>query len=347
MANKPENSLESVERVFSKPFNGKILNRDNNWKLSIAAMQKELANGLSGNRILLEECPVCESSESSHWATVFDYEYQICTNCSHIRCSTPAAHVDIGRLYDDTGETPKSVQSVVYTDPSIIDERIRSIALPKVEFVTQRLDKKGKWIDIGCGIGDLVIAASVLGWDSWGVESDPVELRTAIEKGARVHKAFLTSDTIGEFVIDASVISFVNVLEHIPEPIKFLKSAVDASSEGTIVVIEVPRHPSLSSLSNKMFPDHAHRHIYPPDHLHIFSEESMSLMLKECGLCPKTVWCFGQDIAELFSSICIHWNIEGDDIALKIAAATNELQSVIDRHFLSDTMFVIAQKGKQ
>jgi hypothetical protein len=113
------------------------------------------------------------------------------------------------------------------------------------------------------------------------------------------------------------------------------------------VVLEVPRHPSLSSFSNRVFPEMASRHMYPPDHLHIFTENSLSLMLKECNLCIENIWVFGQDFYEVITSMAALGRCEKSSIFDKILESANSVQEAIDRNNLSDIMIVICKKIKR
>jgi hypothetical protein len=111
---------------------------------------------------------------------------------------------------------------------------------------------------------------------------------------------------------------------------------------GAWLAVEVPRHPSLSALCNSAFPDLAHRHLYPPHHLHICSERSLGLLLEAAGLVAEHVWVFGQDAAEILDSLSLQsGRTELDAVH---AVAVEGIQEAIDDRGLSDRMLVLAQK---
>ena len=55
-------------------------------------------------------------------------------------------------------------------------------------------------------------------------------------------------------------------------------------SVGSYFFFEVPRWPSISAVANKCFPELSSRNIYSPDHLHIFSDKSIGIMLDNSNL---------------------------------------------------------------
>lgn len=334
----------NIERKYSKKFDNKSLKRDNNWKLKIAKLQKELSSKLKNSQKILKSCPICKSINFSFFVKTYGFKYVECNSCGHIFCQTPAKNEAIKALYENDKKLPKSSQSEIYLNPDLLKKRINDIATPKVKFLTERIKKLGKWMDIGCGAGELIIAANNLGWKSVGIESDPDEVVAAQKNGINVRNVFLNEKNVAKYIKDFDVISLINVLEHIPLPLEFLHSISKVIKKNTFLLIEVPRHPSLSSLSSSLFPNYSHRHIYPPDHLHIFTEKSISLILENSKLKPVAIWCFGQDVTELFSSLAIFGDLKNNKLFDNILNISNKIQSVVDKNNLSDTMLLIVKK---
>ena len=80
---------------------------------------------------------------------------------------------------------------------------------------------------------------------------------------------------------NTNCVSLINVLEHIENPTNFLQLL--SLIENEYFAFEVPLHPSLSTIVNILSEELTYRHVYPPDHLHIFTKESISLMLNKVG----------------------------------------------------------------
>ena len=204
----------------------------------------------------------------------------------------------------------------------------------------------GKWVDIGSGAGEVVFAATDAGWDASGIESDQDECDFANSKGLKVTHEYLSEETFTRFLQGAQVVSLFNVLEHIPDPRGFLSNIAGALNVG-FLIFEVPRHPSLSSLSSELFPAMACRHIYPPDHLHIFSERSANILLEGTGFDVAGKWYFGQDFFDLICSAGANQGLGTNSVWAEIARVAPKVQQVIDEEGLADTMIVVAYKGKK
>ena len=144
---------------------------------------------------------------------------------------------------------------------------------------------------------------------------------------------------------DARIVSLINLLEHMPSPDEFVREIASHMSPDSFMVIEVPRHPSLSTLTSQLFPELAVRHIYPPDHLNIFSESSMSEMLGRIGFEITHIWLFGQDFFSFLITALADKSLSAAPYIKELLNASNDVQAAIDRDHLSDTMFLIARKA--
>ena len=335
-----------AERIYGKNIDLQKLNRNVSWKLDIAAKQEKLASRLMSDRLKLTACPICRCEEFHIFVEVFAYPYCECTNCGHIFSQKPPHPDAIKGLYTADDKEKASVQAEVYTNKDLFALRVETIAKPKVKYVTERVPKKGKWVDFGCGVGEIVSAAEAAGWEAIGLESDPEETEFANARGINVKNVFISGNNIKEYVENAVVVSFFNILEHLLDPQEFLKAITSTIPKDAHVVIEVPRHPSISSFTNRTFPEMASRHIYSPDHLHVFTEKSIDFALKENDLLPQNIWLFGQDFYEMASSMVAKNNGTVSELHDEILKNSNCIQKAIDESELSDTMIIIAKKIK-
>lgn len=341
----PRGFSPAVERLTHKPFDMRRLQRDVVWKREMAAKQQRLANALRGQRMTVAECPACRARKFGEFVRVYDYPFHQCAACGHIFSGNPPTADAVRALYEaEQDEQVKSAQNDVYMLDDLFNVRVEQVARPKGEFIAQRAGPPGRWIDIGAGVGDLVLAAQRLGWDAVGLESDAKQVAFAQARGVPMQTDYLNAENATRLLRGARVVSFINVLEHVLEPREFLKIIAGALGKGAFIAFEVPRHPSLSSFANLSFPQLAGRHIYPPDHLHIFTETSVSALLQPLGLVPLSVWTFGQDAFELLSSVAATVERLQPSFYDEIVGISDDLQKVIDARYLSDTMLVLARK---
>ena len=115
-------------------------------------------------------------------------------------------------------------------------------------------------------------------------------------------------------------------------------------TKGAYFLFEVPRFPSISSFANKCFPETSARNIYSPDHLHLFSDYSINLILNLAGFKIESVWYFGQDMYELFGNVACKGNFELNSSFHDITPLINDFQKIVDSNKLSDTMLILVEK---
>jgi SAM-dependent methyltransferase len=221
---------------------------------------------------------------------------------------------------------------------------VERIARPKAVFVASIVGGRGTWVDIGCGTGELLSAAQSLGWQCRGVESDPDEIEFGRRHGFEIASGFVDVSNAAALVAGAQLVSLVNILEHVLDPVGLLGAISSGIAAGGYVVCEVPRHPSLSALASQAFPELACRHIYAPDHLHVFTEASAERMLESAGLEAISVWTFGQDFWDLTNAV-LTARLPGADARWRVVTDNApSIQAAVDRAGLSDTLFMVARK---
>lgn len=92
----------------------------------------------------------------------------------------------------------------------------------------------GRFLDIGCGRGLVLKAASNRGWDVIGVETDPISREAALKRGLHV------AADIREIGVQFDLVMAWHVLEHVTDPISFLKAAFERVKPGGVFAMQVP-----------------------------------------------------------------------------------------------------------
>lgn len=335
-------AFEGVQRRTGKPLDMRSLDRTFEWRRTIAARHRELAEQLPPPRARLTACPVCAGTELQPFVEVYGFPYAECGQCGLVFSQEPPSADDIKALYsaDTAKRTP---QATIYADDSLFARRVAAIAAPKVEHVSRLVHERGRWVDIGCATGEILTAAAAAGWTPLGVEPDPIHAEFARARGITVVEDFVGLDQ-SEHLQTASVVSMFNMLEHVNRPAEIVEMVGRSVRPGTYCVIEVPRHPSLSSFANLAFPQVATRHVYAPEHLHVFTERSIELVLERAGFTPLSVWTFGQDFQELISSVAVSARLSESRFFHQIADLTPGIQQAIDDAAFSDALLVVSRR---
>lgn len=331
-----------IEYKYGKAVSMESLNRNIAWRIETNKKMKEKAEKLHfvGKR---EACPICNSKNKTKYAAFFNVSYMECADC--------------GLLYQYEIPDPESIRAIYeneslylshMTDEKYFQKRVEMIAYPKAEYITSHVKKRSgndEWLDIGCGGCEVLFSAKKLNWKVRGIETGLLGVEQGKKLGIPVEQQFITEENAVQLLKHPYLISLLDVLEHLENPKNILK-LITANSDCEYLVLSVPHHPSLSAFASKLFPNDVTRHLIIPDHLFIFSEKSLQLLVSECGFEITHCWKYGQDFYELMSMTTQQAKQDIDSWPKELFSAMNDVQFALDKHGLSDIMLVIAKRKK-
>ena len=93
-------------------------------------------------------------------------------------------------------------------------------------------------LDVGCGKGDFVDAGLRAGWDIHGIELAQPAVEIAQGFGLPVTRLDFFSNALSPASHD--IVTMFEVLEHLPDPISFLRRAADVVKPGGLVYLTTP-----------------------------------------------------------------------------------------------------------
>ena len=132
----------------------------------------------------------------------------------------------------------------------------------------------GKLLDVGCGGGSFLERMKGFGWDVCGLElAADVAQRVQNRTGIKVHVGTLPHTDLEPHSFDA--VTLWHVLEHVPQPREFLKSAAALLRPNGLLVIEVP---NIDSWSFETFGPHW-TGLEVPRHFQHFNPKTLGAML--------------------------------------------------------------------
>jgi SAM-dependent methyltransferase len=100
-----------------------------------------------------------------------------------------------------------------------------------------------RMLDIGCGSGASLLYAQSAGAQAYGIEADPNVQQIAKKLGLNIHQGNLGDQPFPGVQFDLIVMN--QVIEHIPEPDKTLKLAVERLAPGGRMALVFPNRASL------------------------------------------------------------------------------------------------------
>jgi 2-polyprenyl-3-methyl-5-hydroxy-6-metoxy-1,4-benzoquinol methylase len=325
-----------------KPLDSLRLKRGLNKTQSIAAARLFSESIHHGPEV--EMCPLCQHRDSLFLAKIYGFSYVECSGCGSAYVNDPPSETDISAAYRSDYYT--AANKILLANKTSIDYRLQEVARPKVSFVLDHAKpRSARWLDIGCGVGEILAAAKELGFETHGIETNRMEADFARDHfGLQVTEDYVDANNLDEFKGKFDIISLFSVLEHVADPNSILGTFSKLQNAGDTLVIETPHFPSISALSQMSFPDLVNRMMHPPLHLFLFSLRSIEMLLARHGYQIKAAWMFGQDFYEFLSTIGENTRIAETRLHGALVSLTNAFQFAIDEADLSDEMLLVAER---
>lgn len=168
----------------------------------------------------------------------------------------------------------------VYRDPMITPEEVAREVRAASDGRCRRVPVKrgGRYVDIGCGRGDMVALLKAAGMQAQGVELSPVAAKLASERGLEVFCGTLEQAAFADGTFDS--MSMFHVLEHVHDPVALLRECRRVLRPGCEMLIVVPNADSaVFALVGDLWTG-----LDVPRHLHHFSPASLAIVANRAGL---------------------------------------------------------------
>ncbi|MDT7041848.1 class I SAM-dependent methyltransferase [Candidatus Nitronereus thalassa] len=153
----------------------------------------------------------------------------------------------------------------------------------RYERIEQLLGQQsGRLCDIGSGPGSFLLSGKSRGWDTLGIEPSSQAAAQSRAHGANVVEEFLTPElahSLGRF----DAIQMSEVLEHHPDPQKFLKIARMMMDPQGVLCVVVPNDYNPLQRAVQQLTQCESWWVAPPHHLNYFTLQSLCHLLAQCG----------------------------------------------------------------
>jgi SAM-dependent methyltransferase len=145
--------------------------------------------------------------------------------------------------------------------------------------------RRGTVLDVGCGGGRFLYLCQTEGWKAIGIEPSRDAAIHARQRGLEVHGQAWPAPAIADESV--KVVTFINVLDHLPDPFEALREAARVLKPGGLLYIRVPNAPFHAWLKRSF----AHTGLaqIPVLHLYGFGRRTFSLLLPRFGFMPLAV----------------------------------------------------------
>ena len=232
-------------------------------------------------RILYKNCPLCESDKisksaigdcSNQWLynsklpTIM--QWMNCEDCNHQFISGPYTNEALDIIFSKQPEN--QVIGYKLEENRYISARMIENVLP--------YKSNGVWLDVGFGNGSLLFTAQEYGFEPIGVDLRKDGVLALKSLGIEAYCDYVENI---EFEKSISVVSMMDVLEHIPYPKEVLISLHSKMEKNGYLLVSMPNSGSLfwkNLTMNKKNP-----YYNSIEHCHNFSRTRLFSLLDECG----------------------------------------------------------------
>lgn len=267
----------------------------------------------------------------------FINEFQDKYRFRHVRCADCAMVYVNPRLKNDIAHGLYSQEDYdqsykLKLIPSI-EYRRNVLGLNKYHQIIGLLGRdRGKALDIGCGLGEMLSIFKENGWDTLGVEFNPFASNYARENfGVSViNKSVYDFDGSNKF----DVIMMWGVLEHLYDPMKILDKCHSLLSKDSLLVLEVPSSDSFLVRYAEVTRRKFDRIIEGDKHLMLFSVNSFKGMLEKCGFQCRKLVSNGLDIATL-NRLFLEKRLPDESVNIIQSALDESMQGDLLRGFFT------------
>jgi len=136
-------------------------------------------------------------------------------------------------------------------------------------------------LDVGCGSGFFLDAAKQAGLETWGLELNGAAAAKARAKGHRILDRLLDTVSMDDVGGPLDLITFFQVLEHVPDPVAMLKEAARLVRPGGVLAAAVPSASGFYRLTPwdpHQWPPHHVSHWRPADLRQLAASSGLKLL---------------------------------------------------------------------
>lgn len=191
-------------------------------------------------------CRIC-GSPSGRFFTRAGWDYFRCDRCDAItKILSAGEYAELHPEYDP-GPADVVESGTLLREYLGVDQQRRLLESLRVRAT------RPSFLDIGCGAGGSLLAASELGWKAEGVEPSHAHSTLARQLGFEVHEGYFDPKDFAGRRFDVVLMS--HVVEHLLEPRPFLEGVVSVLAPGGVLVLVTPNAASVTArLSGRWWP---------------------------------------------------------------------------------------------
>lgn len=197
------------------------------------------------------------------------YKYNFCQNCG-------LGVIDLDLNKDYSSNYDAEYFEYQEANNSIVTKIIEFFSLTREEYVLKYRKNINTILDVGCGVGVFLSNLKTHFQNLYGTELNEHAKKIIGNKTPSI--TLIDSNLETDLKFD--VITMWHVLEHVNQPVIFLKKIAKNINNGSVIFIEVPNNKSWNF---RIFKENYHW-ISVPEHLYFYNEISLKNIFAKAGL---------------------------------------------------------------
>jgi 2-polyprenyl-3-methyl-5-hydroxy-6-metoxy-1,4-benzoquinol methylase len=240
-------------------------------------------------------CNLCNGKEYKLFKEINGYRLVKCKQCGLVYLNPRPTQQEINEEYSAEYHIERLLGQEPKTEKEIEQEINKNIG--RAEEIVKQFGNKGKLLDIGCGTGFFIACLKRYGWKVTGMDISEWASKFAREKlGLNVFTGSVEEIQLNERF---DVITMYHNLEHLPYPLKTLKSISEILTPNGVLVI---KGPNLASF-DRIWHGKCWRGYTDPSHLFYFTPKTYCRIIEKVGFSvQKTIFQYWDPVAHLMET---------------------------------------------
>ncbi|MGB6299326.1 MAG: class I SAM-dependent methyltransferase [Rivularia sp. (in: cyanobacteria)] len=135
-------------------------------------------------------------------------------------------------------------------------------------------------LDYGCGDGNFLIFAKLLGFQTYGIDFSSTRQERAAQAGIAV---FNNLENLSTYQVDKMhCVTLFQVLEHLDKPLLVLNEIANIMEDEGILIVEVPNCRGITQPQN--FSEFSY--VHPLEHINAFTPQTLKKICSRAGFVP-------------------------------------------------------------
>lgn len=291
-------------------------------------------------------CPACGDSRAEHAFAKNGFDYVSCSGCGSLYVSPRPAAEAFERFYR---ESPSARYFADVFFPPVMEARRERIFAPRVARIGERCRAAGIVPQVVCDIG----GGNGIFLEEWR-RANPASRVCTVEPGSRfaevcrgkgIEVLQTVAENAGAWAGRADLVTCFEVIEHVPEPARFLEALLRLLRPGgalylTALCVEGFDIQALWGKANA---------VCPPLHLHFFSLAGFETALARAGFAAVEISTPGQLDADIVRNYALEHGSAGlgrfeRTLLARGEAALADFQAFLQRHRMSSHAAIWARR---